>query len=98
MFANGLFLDVIEAPAVILQENRGRVIVRVHDLIEEDLPDPERDKVGFLNAALASASILARRHMQQASVMLALMGRKYGNVSSLKMILCCRKFHYSRTN
>jgi hypothetical protein len=29
-------------------------MVRVHDLIEEDLPDPERDKVGFLNAACFS--------------------------------------------
>jgi hypothetical protein len=54
MFANEVFLDVIEAPAVILQENVGRVMVRVHDLIEEDLPDPERDKVGFLNAACFS--------------------------------------------
>jgi hypothetical protein len=55
MFANKPFLDVIEVPAVILQENGGIVMVQVHDLIEEDLPDPERrDKVGFLNAACFS--------------------------------------------
>jgi hypothetical protein len=43
-FANDLFLDVIEGPAVILQEN-GEILARVIDLVDEDLPHPERDKV-----------------------------------------------------
>jgi hypothetical protein len=46
LFANELILDVTRLSAIILQENGERVKVQViADLVDEDLPDPERDKV-----------------------------------------------------
>jgi hypothetical protein len=59
MFANELFLDVTRMSAIILQENGERVIAQViDDLVDEDLPDPERDKVYPNSLSSAECMIL----------------------------------------
>jgi hypothetical protein len=45
MLANELFLDVTRMSAINLQENGERDKAQVIDLIDEDLPNPESDKV-----------------------------------------------------
>jgi hypothetical protein len=58
MFANELILDVTRLSAIILQENGERVTAQViADLVDEDLPDPERDKKVYPNS-LSSAECM----------------------------------------
>ncbi len=59
MFANELILDVTRLSAIILQENGERVKAQViADLVDEDLPDPERDKVYPNSLSSAECMIL----------------------------------------
>jgi hypothetical protein len=59
MFANELFLDVTRMSAIILQENGERVTAQaIADLVDEDLPDPERDKVYPNSLSSAECMIL----------------------------------------
>jgi hypothetical protein len=59
MSANELFLDVTRMSAIILQENGERVKAQViADLVDEDLPDPERDKVYPNSLSSAECMIL----------------------------------------
>jgi hypothetical protein len=58
MLANELFLNVTRMSTIILQENGERVKAQViADLVDEDLPDPERDKKVYPNS-LSSAECM----------------------------------------
>jgi hypothetical protein len=59
MFANELFLDGTRLSAIVLQESGERVKAQViADLVDEDLPDPERDKVYPNSPSSADCMIL----------------------------------------
>jgi hypothetical protein len=78
MFANELFLDVTRLSAIILQESGERVKAQVIlqdygervkaqviDLVDEDLPDPERDKVHSSSLSSAECMILITQSLRK---------------------------------